>query len=184
MAWTPIGTTAMVLLALGAACGSPPAACMAATRPAASREGIERDWMLQDYLRIELPAVLKREVQEWRQAYLRTPESRCDDAVLERMSCFASDHDSYVEQRMLLRVLADLDRVPSDIRAAVDQLVAARTPGNDPRWKQSYLRACELRRSRRLETLLSRWTRFVFDEHVHMGASYKYTECLSDAQSQ
>ena len=183
MARIPIGTMATVLLALGAAFGDCHAAWAATTRPAASREAIERDWMLQDYLRIELPAALKREVHEWRQTHLRTPESRCDDAVLERMPCFVSDHDSYAEERMLVRVLADLDRVPSDIRVALDQLIAARAPGNNPRWKQWYVRACELRRLRRLEPLVSRWTRFVFDEHVHMGASYKYTECLSDAQT-
>ncbi len=79
MASAPISTMAVVSLALGAAFAAPRAAWAAATRPAASREAVEQDWILQDYLRIEVPAALKREVQEWRQTYLRAPESRCDD---------------------------------------------------------------------------------------------------------
>ena len=121
MARAPIGTTAMVLLALGAAFGDCHAS-RAATRPAASREAIERDWMLQDYLRIELPAGSSERSRSGDRrisvGLSRGATMRCWNA------CRASPAiaTAYVEERMLVRVLADLDRVPGDIRAAADQL--------------------------------------------------------------
>ena len=82
---------------------------------------------------------------------------------------------------MLTRVLGELpDSAGGEIRQAMDGLMRDAVPGSDPRWKQLYLRACELRRARRLEPLLARWRRFVFDEHPHPGPSWKYTEVLSD----
>ena len=48
-------------------------------------EAIERDWMLQDYLRIELPPALSEgsRIGDNASPYARVA---CDDAVLERMS--------------------------------------------------------------------------------------------------
>lgn len=153
-----------------------------AYREAASRAAIVRDWMLQDYMRVELPPDLEKAKSEWRAKYLRSPESRFDDPVLAKLACFVSPRDSIVEQRMAARVLAECGAAKDSLGAEVDRLVQARVPGSDPRWEGLYLRACEARRSQRLKPLLDRWRRFVFSQHQYVDHSWKYTELLSDAQ--
>ena len=152
-------------------------------REAASPSAITDDWLLQDYMAIELPPALEQEKQTWREQHLKSPESRREDPVLAKLSCFTSPTDSTIEQRMLARVLAELGPKPADLTTALDQLVQSHASANDPRWKSLYLQACELRRAARLAPLLSRWTQFVFNEHPHVGASYKYNEALSTAKS-
>jgi hypothetical protein len=153
-------------------------------REAASREAIQRDWLLQDYLRITLDPTLEQAKETWRATYLKSPESRYDDVVLPELPCFVSYESSSTEQRMIARVVDELaGPAEGEIRQAMNRLVRDAVPGNDPRWEQLYLQACELRRARRLEPLVARWRRFVFDEHQHPGPSWKYTEVLSQAHS-
>ena len=148
---------------------------------AASRAAIVRDWMLQDYMSIPLPEELEREKRQWREKHLRASESKLDAPVLDHLGCFVSDRDSVVERRMILHVATELTDHARPIQNEVDALLRAERSGSDPRWKQLYLRACELRRSKRLEPLLSRWKRFVFNQHRHIPTSWKYTEGLSTA---
>jgi len=151
-----------------------------AARDAASYEAIQRDWMLQDSMQATLDPAWEQQKDDWRKNYLKSPESRHDDPVLPQPVCFISRQDSATEQRMLQRVLDELpNSVEDEIRQKRDGLVRDAVPGSDPRWQQLYLRACQLRRARRLEPLLARWRRFVFDEHQHPGPSWKYTEVLS-----
>ena len=118
------------------------------------------------------------------EAHLKSPESQQDDPVLPQLPCFVSGTGSAAEQRMVARALEELrDSAGAEIRTAMSQLARDAVPGRDPRWKQLYLRACELRRARRLEPLVARWRRFVFDEHQHPGPSWKYTEVLSEPLS-
>ena len=152
-------------------------------REAASREGIVADWMLQDYVSVRLPRKLERRKEAWREKHLTAPESKPDAPVPEDLVCFRSDRDSVVEQRMVGRVLEELGDEGKSARAEAETLLASTVPGRDPRWKELYVRACELRRAKRLAPLLERWTRFVFNEHRHIPNTWKYTEGLSDAQS-
>ncbi len=152
-------------------------------RDAATREAIRRDWMHQDYMAAELPAALEREKQHWREQHLTDTESRWDPPVLPRLACFVSNEDSLVEQRMMNCVLAELGARGEPFRVRADQLIQAEVPGDDPRWFTLYCEACELRRQLRLAPLLSRATRFVLTRHRHIPASWKYTEVLSDAQT-
>ncbi len=154
-----------------------------ARREAASRQGIQRDWMLQDYMGIVLPEELQRQKQQWRDKHLKAPESNPEAPVLKDLSCFVGGRGFVVEQRMLKRVLSELGEDGRAIRAGMLRLVEGEVPGGDPRWKELYLRACELRRAGRLRPLLDRWQRFVFDQHHHVPNTWKYTEGLSDAQS-
>ncbi|MEE8452494.1 MAG: hypothetical protein V3R99_11290 [Thermoguttaceae bacterium] len=159
--------------------------CMAkapADRQAASRDGVVRDWMLQDYMSIELPDALEAEKRQWRQEHLKAPESKPDAPVLKHLTCFVSEHDAIVERRMLARVLEELGTTDETVRTELDRLIRTKTPGNDPRWRSLYLRACELRREMRLQPLLTRWNRFVFNQHRHIPNTWKYTEAVSDAQ--
>ncbi|HUS90243.1 MAG TPA: hypothetical protein VM695_00290 [Phycisphaerae bacterium] len=158
-------------------------AAPAEPRPAASREAIERDWMLQDYMAIELPAELEREKQQWREKHLTSRESRPDAPVLAKLGCFVRDGDCLVERRMVDRVLAALGEQAAALRSRAEQLTAAGAPGSDGRWRELYVAACELRRERRLRPLLARWRRFVFNKHRHIRTSYKYTEGLSSAMA-
>lgn len=152
-------------------------------RDAASREAIVRDWMLQDLMRIELPQELDLAKRQWQEKYLRTAESRQDQVVLEYLPCFESRQGNLVEQRMLARVAEDLGEGRNRIEARVGELIESQIPSGDRRWKAIYIEACELRRAKRLEALQARWKRFVFDQHPHVGPSWKYTEVLSDAQT-
>ena len=103
--------------------------------------------------------------------------------MLETLSCFVSDADAVVELAMLSRVLQELAEDGASLLPEFERLAGSTLPGRAPEWQELYLRACELRRARRLAPLLAKWTRFVFDQHRHVPGSWKYTEGLSDAQS-
>ncbi|MFH0945920.1 MAG: hypothetical protein V2A76_12035, partial [Planctomycetota bacterium] len=151
-------------------------------REAAPKDAVLRDWMLQDYMAVPLPEELEREKEAWRAEHLAARESEPDSPVLERLSCFLSDADAVVEQRMVSRVLEELGTSGEVLRPEFERLLGTGLPGRAPEWQELYARACELRRVRRLAPLLAKWTRFVFDQHRHVPWSWKYTEGLSDAQ--
>jgi len=153
------------------------------SRPAADREAVVRDWLLQDYMSIELPPALERQKEAWRQEHLTAPESRPDAPVLEHLACFLSTRDSVVEGRMVRRALDELGNSGEPLRARLGALEEAAVAGGDPRWRTLYLDACQIRRNERLKPLLARWRRFVFSQHRHIPGTWKYTEGLSDAQS-
>ncbi|NQT37878.1 MAG: hypothetical protein HQ581_10335 [Planctomycetes bacterium] len=173
-----------VLALLSAMCSGRIAAAepKAEPRQAATREGVVRDWMLQDYMSVALPEALERQKQQWRDKHLPARESRPDAPVLKDLACFVSRTDAIVEQRMTARVLQEIGGDGKWLRGEMDRLVDASIPGDDPRWKAIYTTGCEFRRTRRLQPLLARWTRFVFDQRRHIKNTWKYTEGLSDAQ--
>ncbi|MCY2996255.1 MAG: hypothetical protein NTY19_51660 [Planctomycetota bacterium] len=175
-------SAAVVLLLLGAIQGFA-AQAPADPHEAAARESVVRDWMLQDYMSIPLPEALERQKQQWRDEHLPAPESKPDAPVLEHLACFLSEVDAVVEQRMIDRVLQELGAAGQPLRATLDRLVQAGTPGGDGPWRVLYLRACELRRTQRLAPLVARWRQFVFNQHRHIKDSYKYTEALSNARA-
>jgi len=153
-----------------------------ARREAASRESIVADWTLQDYVSVRLPRELEQRKEAWREEHLTAPESKPDAPVPEDLACFRSDRDAVVEHRMVGRVLEELGDEAGSARSEADTLLASAVPGADRRWKELYVRACELRRAKRLAALGERWTRFVFNQHRHIPNTWKYTEGLSDAQ--
>ena len=153
------------------------------TRPAASREAIVADWMRQDFQAIRLPPELEQAREAWRREHLASPEARHDDVMLEPLPGFVNPRDAVVEQRLVARVLDELQAADPALRRERDALVQSGLPGCEPRWRQLYIRACELRRGQRLQPLLAQWTRFVFSRQPHIPASWKYTEVLSDAHT-
>lgn len=152
------------------------------TQAAAAAEDILRDWMLQDYLRVVLPGELERQKQQWQDAHFTTPESRPEPPVLEQLACFVSEASALVEQRMVDHVLQELGAAAGPFRTEAARLTRDGAPGRDPRWLALYRRVCEARRGQRLEPLLARWRRFVFNQHRHIKDSWKYTEGLSNAR--
>lgn len=175
-----LATLALFLLV---AVGGVAAPTGAAERAAAAHASVVRDWLLQDYMSIPLPEALQRQKQQWRDEHLAAPESQPDAPVLEHLACFTSTADAVVEQRMIARVLQELDAAGRPLQATLDELVQAGRPGGDAPWRELYLRACELRRTQRLAPLLARWRQFVFNQHRHIKDSYKYTEGLSNARA-
>ena len=99
--------------------------------------------------------------------------------------CFTNEANADVETKMMEKVLAELGDSGKQYKEEMDKLVADKTPGKDPAWKDLYVNACTARREARLETLLKQTKRIVFTKHYNMGAShYAYTEGLSDAQAE
>ena len=71
----------------------------------------------------------------------------------------------------------------ADLRSEADALAADKVPGNDPRWKDLYKRACALRRAGRLAIVEELSPEFLYTKHFPMGSGhYAYTEDVSDAQ--
>jgi len=97
--------------------------------------------------------------------------------------CFTSSAGCDIEAKMVAKVLTEA--TDAKMKRQLESLVAGKSPGNDPRWKKLYTSACEVRRAKRLKSLLAVTKRFVFTKHYNMGAShYAYTEGLSDAQAE
>ena len=97
--------------------------------------------------------------------------------------CFTGGNEAGIESAMVRKVLKETpDRT---LQATLDKLAAEKISGNDPRWRELYIKACEGRRKERLGTLLGKTRRIVFTKHYNMGGShYAYTEGQSDAQSE
>ena len=97
--------------------------------------------------------------------------------------CFKSKADATVEAAAMKKVVAELGGAGKSLTAAAARLTASKVPGNDPKWKDLYTRACTARRAKRLTALRGYCGKIVFTRHYLMGGShYAYTEGLSDAQ--
>jgi hypothetical protein len=83
--------------------------------------------------------------------------------------------------RIVERVLAELGDSGADM---ADELAGLGSESRESQYVDLYLRACEIRRARRLQPWLRNGERkVVFARHFNMGGShYAYTEALSDAR--
>ncbi len=97
--------------------------------------------------------------------------------------CFTAADGCDVERRAVAAVLQET--ADAKFQADLTELAAAKTPGNDPRWRSLYLKACEARRAARLRKLVRETPKIVFTKHYNLGGShYAYTEGQSDAQAE
>ena len=97
--------------------------------------------------------------------------------------CFKSKADATAEAASVQKASAELGAAGKSFTAAAAKLTASKVPGNDPKWKDLYTRACTERRAKRLAALRGYCGKIVFTRHYLMGGShYAYTEGLSDAQ--
>lgn len=89
---------------------------------------------------------------------------------------------------MLDKVFGDVAKLSDEteitgLRAEFETLAKEKTPGSDPKWKSLYLKACELRRIKRLAPLLDKYPKLLYTKHYVLGGShYAYTEEPTDAQ--
>jgi len=97
--------------------------------------------------------------------------------------CFKSRDDCTLEAGAIKKIVAELGAAGEGFELEAAKLTAAKTPGNDPKWRDLYIRAATVRRAKRLKLLSIRCKKIVFTRHFEMGGShYAYTEGLSDAQ--
>ena len=93
--------------------------------------------------------------------------------------------DTGNETSMIKRVLLELGDAGKPFQDNLDSLVNGKIPGNDRRWLDLYVNACEKRRAMRLKTLLQKAPKIVFvKHHIIMPAFFAYTEGQSDAQNE
>lgn len=118
---------------------------------------VETDWMLQDARRETLA------YPQW----------------------FKSAADVEIEKGMIGRVIEELGPAGDTFKAQFNALRESDASSGDVRWLALYAKACERRRTIRLEPLLKKWSRIVFTKHYNMGGShYAYTEGLSNANAE
>ncbi len=117
---------------------------------------IPSDWVLQD-------------LGEERMAWLGGPEG-----------------DRALDRRLIEGPRSEVGgKIPAALAAQADRLLAEAPPRSDPRWLDTYLALCRIRRASRLRTVLAAAPRIVFTRHFNMGAShYAYVEGQSDAQAE
>ena len=118
-----------------------------------------------------------------------TPDEILSDWLMQDVGkggikkCFTSKADATMEAAAAGKVVAELGGAGKSLASEAAKLTAAKVPGNDPKWKDLYTRACGARRSKRLAALRGYCGKVVFTRHYEMGGShYAYTEGLSDAQ--
>ena len=127
---------------------------------------MECDWMAQDlegagYARPPSPYALQSYPARW----------------------FTAEADADVEKKMILNVLEELGPRAADLRAQLERLDKV-APHSRP-WLDLYVKACQLRRQLRLESMVAKCRSFVFTKHYTMGGShYAYTENQTDGHTE
>ncbi len=93
--------------------------------------------------------------------------------------------DAGLQEKSIAKVLDELGTNGGKLRARMDALSKAKASPTHRKWLDLYIDACEMRRSKRLQPLLSRHRKILFTKHYNMGGShYAYTEGQSDAQAE
>jgi hypothetical protein len=107
------------------------------------------------------------------------------DHGLKPENCFTSKDNSVNETIMLQKVFAELDAGQVDtklLRKKIEELELV--PSNDFRWKELYLKACQLRRQLRLASLAEKTPKIVYTKHCVLSGPvhYSWTDELTDQQ--
>jgi len=96
---------------------------------------------------------------------------------------FGNERNTIVEEKIIAHAVEELGLAGRKFEEQFRNLRTARVAPNDRRWLDLYVKACDRRRTIRLQPLLERWTKIVFTKHYNLGGShYAYTEGQSDAQ--
>lgn len=105
-----------------------------------------------------------------------------------------SGDDSRAEAALVGKVIGDIQKEAADrseedsVKDDVALLTAeaqslASAAGNDPRWRELYIKACQVRRRGRLEIVVDTTPVLIYTKHGVLGGShYAYTENVTDAQ--
>ncbi|MBO7678967.1 MAG: hypothetical protein J6S75_04785, partial [Thermoguttaceae bacterium] len=102
--------------------------------------------------------------------------------------------DSLAEAAVVAKVIGDIRKEAADrseeesVKDVAALLTAeaqglASAAGNDPRWRELYVKACQIRRRGRLEIVVDITPVLIYTKHGVLGGShYAYTENVTDAQ--
>ena len=144
---------------------------------------LEKDWMYQDY---GIPDEV-RWYTGWRDygdGIKPTPPGTYD---MDK-KCFCSSKSNETETRMIKKVIEELKRrgVETDEHEkTLTGFLETKKPGNDPVWKEFYLKLCEQRRKARLSVVLEKHPRqYVYAKHHVFGdyqAMFMMTTHMTDA---
>lgn len=112
-----------------------------------------------------------------------------DLGSLDYKQAFSSDKSCDVEKRMISNVLSKLALIQGSadeaLAAEFKALCDAGKPGNDPSWREFYLKVCKLRRTARLKAAFEGQPReFIYVKHFVFGdaqAMFALTDHLTDA---
>ncbi|MDR0336002.1 MAG: hypothetical protein LBI18_02830 [Planctomycetaceae bacterium] len=94
------------------------------------------------------------------------------DYGLDYKKCFISKENADIEQKMLEKVLTQLQN-QNDVsfyRTQIKSLLQEKISGVDPRWKKLYINACEQRRRERLEIIRAKTDKIVYAKHYIFGS--------------
>jgi hypothetical protein len=95
------------------------------------------------------------------------------------------DSRSTRREQLLIQAVAKQLQDSEPVVRALEVLRTSSAPPDDPRWLALYARACELRRRRRLESLVREVPQLVFvKRHTIRPSFFAYTEGQSDAQDE
>ena len=135
--------------------------------PTAFEERLLTDWLYQD-IGLDHSSV-----------FADSEGCGAEKALVERVIVSARQEESERDGAVLPETREALAAVTNEANRLVDEKI----PGNDPRWKALYRRACAVRRVSRLAVLTESVERFVYAKHYVLGGShYAYTEDVTDAQ--
>ncbi|MDO5566580.1 MAG: hypothetical protein Q4G59_07980, partial [Planctomycetia bacterium] len=107
------------------------------------------------------------------------------DYGLDITTCFVSKENAHVEKALLKKVFDELAADKIDISNLLKcQTELDKAPGNDPRWKELYIVACQKRRDSRMKLLLEDTRQIVYAKHCTLGGwtAAAFTEDISDGE--
>ncbi|MDR2116502.1 MAG: hypothetical protein LBP87_08975, partial [Planctomycetaceae bacterium] len=94
------------------------------------------------------------------------------DYGLDYKKCFISKENADIEQKMLEKVVAQLQNKDDTIfyRTQMDLLLREKIPGSDTRWQNLYFSACQKRRRERLDIIRTKTDKIVYAKHYIFGS--------------
>jgi len=140
--------------------------------------------------KLQVPQKEKKKLQKqlWRQIEKDFPvewDWTIQDYGIGFYKWFNNDADVIIEQELTRKVLDELGAHGRTLAADFALLCQSKVLPNDNCWLDLYIRACQKRRSIRLQPLLNKSRKIVFTKHHNIGGShYAYTEAQSDAQDE
>jgi hypothetical protein len=120
---------------------------------------IQTDWLMQDS---------QGKTRQWKGGL---------DGKGDLANYFKTDRDTSLEQKLIEKVLAECGKESDSLGRALSRLVESGAGPDDCRFLDLYVRACLVRRVKRLEPLLQKTRQVIFARHQNMGnMNFGYTE--------
>jgi len=120
----------------------------------------QTDWLMQDS---------PGRMDQWMLGYV--------DGKGDMSGFLKKDRDASLERGLITSVLGQCGAETAKLRKELDALVKIAVGPDDGQWLELYVRACRVRRQRRLASLLDKTRQIIFARHHNMGGGFfAYTE--------